>query len=331
MKLNKPPLNVKVIGVGGGGCNTVYLMAGAPIPGVEYLACNTSYWSSDKSLDKLTFLEIGRSVRIPWPYGEFKVESGRLEAECPLFLRDLKDHLNGADLVIMTAGMGGITGAGGSPVIARVVKELGIPVIAVVNTPFSFEGGRRARNAAGGVHGLKPYVDNIIVVPCNFVLRSIARNASISQAISQIDEILVQVITSLAKPLNVHSLANMDLADVVRVMRIPGQSTVAFGSGTHSERRCLEAAEKAIVNTVEQVDLASARGAIVSFSGGPDISLMEYADATDFIASKLGRNADIVFGISNPEKALRSTVKLTLIVTGIGRSKTPRICNQPLG
>lgn len=322
MKLSKPPLNVKVIGVGGGGCNTVRLMVGAPIPGVEYLVCGPLDWSSDKSLDKFTFLEIGRSVQTSWPYDEFKIERGRKQAECPWFLQELKDHLKGADLVVMTAGLGGVTGTGGSPVIARVVKEMGIPLIAVVNTPFSFEGSCRSRNAAGGVQGLKPYVDNIIVVPCDFILR-IAKNASISQALSQIDEILVQVITSLAKPLNVQGLTNMDLANVIRVMRIPGQSTAAFGSGTHSERRGLDAAEKAIVNTVEPVDLASARGAIVSFSGGPDIGLAEYVDATDFITSKLGRNADIVFGISNPEKTLRSTVKLTLIVTGTERAETP--------
>jgi len=323
-KAEQPPA-IKVIGVGGGGCNIVRLMVANPTPGVEYLACNTHGRSSDGSLAKFTFLEIGRSVRIPWPSGEFKIESGRLRAECPWFLRELKYHLKGADLVIMTIGMGGVTGTGGSPVIARVVKEMGILLLAFVNTPYSFEGAHRYQCAAQGILDLKPYVDNIIVVPCDFGLRSIAKNAPISKALSLIDEIMVQAITSLIGPTRVPGLINVDLGDLARVLRIPGHSTIAFGSGTHPEHPALDAAKKALGNTVQPVDLARARGAILSFSGGPDMATGEYVEAIDFITSKLGRNADLVFGISNPDEALRCTVKLTLIVTGTERVETPRI------
>jgi cell division protein FtsZ len=326
--LNKPLVNIKVIGVGGGGCNTLRLLAANPTPGVEHLACNTHGRSSDRSLDKFTFLEIGQSVRIPWPSGEFKIESGRLRAECPWFLRELKHHLKGAELVIMTIGMGGVTGTGGSPVIARVVKEMGIPLLAVVNTPYSFEGAHRYQCAAKGIQDLKPYVDNIIVVPCDFALRSIAKNAPISEALSLIDEIMVQAIASLTKLINAPNEINVKLADVCRIFRIPGQSTVAFGFGTHPEHPALDAAEKAIGNTVQPVDLARARGGVVIFSGGYDIATSDYVEALDFITGKLHPGVDpksaLAFGIE-VDRSLGNTVKVTLVVTGTERRETPRI------
>ena len=324
------PLAIKVIGVGGGGCNILRLLAANPTPGVEYLACNTHGRSSDGSLARFTFLEIGRSVRIPWPSGEFKIESGRLRAECPWFLRELKYHLKGADLVIMTIGMGGVTGTGGAPVIARVVKEMGIPLLAVVNTPYSFEGAHRSECAAKGIQDLKPYVDNIIVVPCDFALRSIDKDAPISRAFSLLDEIMVQAITNLTKLTNVPGLINVDLADVARVLRIPGGSTIAFGSGTHPEHPALDAAEKAVGNTVQPVDLARARGAIVSFSGGYDIATSDYVEALDFITGKLHPGVDpkntLAFGIE-VDKSLGNTAKVTLVVTGI--EPPPSIHSRP--
>ena len=307
---------IKVIGVGGGGCNIVRLMVAKPTPGVDYLACNMDPSSLDRCGERVTCLEMGRSVEIPWPSGEFKIESGRLGAECPWFLRELKYHLKGADLVIMTAGMGGVTGTGGSPVIARVVKEMGIPLLAVVNTPYSFEGAHRSECAAKGILDLKPYVDNIIVVPCDFALRGIDKPVTVSQAFPLVDEIMVQGITSLLKLVNIPNLVCISPADVVRVMRVPGQSTVAFGFSANTECPAVDAAKKALGNTVRPVDLARARGALVSFTGGPNIRISDCAEAIGLIASRLDPQAAIAYGIY-ADTCVGDAVRVTLIATGI--------------
>lgn len=317
-------VSIKVIGVGGGGCNTLRLLAANPTPGVEHLACDTHHKSSDRSLENYTFLEIGRSVRTPWPSGEFKVESGRLRAKCPRFLQELRHHLKGTDLVIMTIGMGGVTGTGGSPVIAQVVKEMGIPLLAVVNTPYSFEGAHHYQCAVKGIQDLKPYVDNTIVVPCDFALRSIAKNAPISEALSLIDEILVQAIISLVNLASIPSVVCISAADVLRVMRIPGQSTIAFGFGVNLECPALDAAKNAVGNTVEPVDLAKSRGALVSFIAGPKTRVSDCAEAVRLIASKLDPQAAIAYGI-HADARLGDSVRVTLILTGTDRVETPRI------
>jgi len=328
MELNKPLVNIKVIGVGGGGCNILRLLAANPTPGVEHLACNTHGRSSDRSLDKFTFLEIGQSVQIPWPSGEFKIQSGRLRAECPWFLRELKHHLKGAELVIMTIGMGGVTGTGGSPVIAQVVKEMGIPLLAVVNTPYTFEGSHRSECAAKGIQDLKSHVDNIISVPCDFSLRCMPEDTPLNKAFVQLDEIMVRAISSLTRLINAPNNMVVTLADVCRILRFPGESTMAFGSGTHPEHPALDAAQKGVGNMVQTVDLTRARGAIVSFSGGYDIATSDYADAMNLITCNLHPGVDpktaLTFGIE-VDKSLGNTVKMTLVVTGIEPPPSPPV------
>jgi cell division protein FtsZ len=322
LRLSQEPRNIKVIGVGGGGCNILRLLAANPTPGVEHLACNTHGRSSDRSLDKFTFLEIGQSVQIPWPSGEFKIESGRLRAECPWFLRELKYHLKGAELVIMTIGMGGVTGTGGSPVIAQVVKEMGIPLLAVVNTPYTFEGSHRSECAAKGIQDLKPHVDNIISVPCDFSLRCMPEDTPLNKAFVQLDEMMVEAIGSLVRLINVPNVVCISAADVMRIMRLPGRSTIAFGLGTDPACPALGAVRKAIGNTVEPVDLAKARGALISFVGGPNTRIDDCAEAVGLIAKSLDPKAAVVYGIHS-DVGLGDAVRVTLMATGIVEPPPP--------
>jgi cell division protein FtsZ len=267
------------------------------------------------------WIEMGTSVRVPWPAYEFDPEAGRMRAECPSFIRELKRHVEGADLIIITAGMGGPYGTGASPVIARVVRETGALLLAIVNMPFSFESREQSRKAIRGVQQLKAHADNVIAVPADFSIRGVdTRGLSFPKAFSLLDEVMAQAIRSVTDSINVPGLKNADLADVARVIRIPGESTVAFGLGTNPECPALDAIKKAISNTAQPVDLAKARGALVSFSDGQNTATSDYAEALNFLGGKIDPNVDpetaVTFGIGVDE-SLGDTVKATAIFTGI--------------
>jgi cell division protein FtsZ len=328
MDLNEPLARIKVIGVGFGGASIVYRMAARSPRTAQYLVCHP-YWEAIPSLRE--------RVEIHWPDAmENVMVMGMREYRVPGFdgstpetlmawaeesVRFIRHYVKGADLVIITANMGGPTGTGASPVIARVVRETGAALFAFVNTPFSFEGKRRSLIASSGIQHLKLYADKVIVVPADFILRDLKglgfSGPKTSSMFSPVDEVVSRAIESVTDSINLPGLKKADLTDVARVMRIRGESTVAFGLGTDPECPALDAVKKAISNTAQPVDLAKARGALISFSAGPDTSVHDCTEALRFIADRMSSNAELAVAISNPDEALRGRVKLTLIVTGI--------------
>lgn len=328
MDLNWPLARIKVIGVGFGGASMVYRMAATSPRTAQYLVCHP-YWEAIPSLRE--------RVEIHWPDAmenvmvmgmrEYRVRGfdggtpETLMAWAEESVRFIRHYVKGAELVIIAANMGGPTGTGASPIIARVVKETGAALLTFVNTPFSFEGKRRSLIAASGIQDLRQYADNVIVVPADFINRDLKglgfSGPKTSSIFSPVDEVLDRAVESVTDSINLPGLKKADLADVVRVMRIPGESTVAFGFGTDPECPALDAVKKAISNAVQPVDLAKARGALVRFSAGPDTSVHDCSEALRFIAGRMSRNADLAVTVSNPEETLRGKAKLTLIMTGI--------------
>lgn len=304
---------IKVIGVGGGGCNAVRrMMQQEKIPGVNYIAVNTDV----KSLELIsgaTPIQIGSYLTHGFGAGgDLKV--GELSAKESRF--SLERTLKGADLIFIAAGMGGGTGTGAAPIVAEISKSSGAMVIAVMTMPFSFEGRKRQDNALAGLRKLVQNVNNIIIVPNDKLLHFGDHNVPVSQAFSMADEVIAEGILSISQLINVPGEINVDLADVKAVMGIPGATLMATGWGT-GEKGALEAAEQAISNPLLDTSIKGAKGILFNFSGGPDLSVRQVDEAANLIARELDPNALIFFGMNLPDNELKSKVKLTLVATGI--------------
>lgn len=317
----RSPALIKVIGVGGGGCNTVRrMMRNQRIPGVEYIVANTDVKSLDLVNGALS-LQIGEHLTHGFGAGgDPKVGCRAAEEADFLLKRALKD----AELVFVTVGMGGGTGTGAAPVIAAVAKESGALVLAVVTTPFSFEGRKRIDVAMDGVGRLKGMVDNMIVVHNDRLLQYSDHDASIGQAFSMADEVVSEGILSVSQLVNVPGEINVDLADVKQVMRLTGTAIMAMGAG-EGPHPAMDAAEKAISNPLLDVTIKGARGLLVSFSGGLDLSLGEVNEAATLVAREAHPECLFKFGLATLSEELRGKAKVTLIATGIrtGMSSSP--------
>jgi cell division protein FtsZ len=312
----RAPALIKVIGVGGGGCNTVRrMMRNQRIPGVEYIVANTDVKSLDLVNGALS-LQIGEHLTHGFGAGgDPKVGCRAAEEADFLLKRALKD----AELVFVTVGMGGGTGTGAAPVVAATARESGALVLAVVTTPFSFEGRKRFDVAMDGVGRLKSMVDNMIVVHNDRLLQYSDHDASISQAFSMADEVVSEGILSVSQLVNVPGEINVDLADVKGVMRLQGTAIMAMGTG-EGAHPAMDAAEKAISNPLLDVTMKGARGLLVSFSGGLDLSLGEVNEAATLVAREAHPECNFKFGLASLSEELRGKAKVTLIATGIRSS-----------
>lgn len=307
------PATIKVIGVGGGGCNAVRRMIKKPTPAVEYIVCNTDIKSLE-SVPEVLAVQIGERITRGFGAGG-DVTIGERSAEEGRYI--LKRALKDAELVFITVGMGGGTGTGASPIVAQIAKESRALVIAVVTTPFSFEGKKRFQLALGGIRRLRTEVDNLIIIHNDRLLQFVDSNAPTTQAFATADEALAEGVLAIAQLVNVAGEINVDLADVKAVMSIPGGALMAMGKGDHARYPAMEAAEQAVSNPLLDINIKGAKGVLFNFSGGPDLTLGEVNDAANFIAREIDPNAIIFFGMAAPSEELRGTVKLTLIATGI--------------
>ncbi len=311
----KTPAQIKVIGVGGGGCNTVRrMMQRQQVPGVDYIVVNTDI----KSLDSVSgsaalSIQIGEHLTHGFGAGG-DIRIGRQAAEEGQFL--LKRAVKDSELVFISVGMGGGTGTGAAPVVARIAKEVGGLVIAVVTTPFSFEGKRRFDTALVGVHRLKEEVDNMIVVHNDRLLQFANHNAPVGQAFAMADEVVSEGILSVAELVNVPGEINVDLADVKVVMAIPGTALMAMGQGD-SQHPAMDAAEQALSNPLLEINVKGAKGVLLNFSGGPDLTLGEVSEAATLVTREVDPSARVFFGLTNPSEELKGKAKVTLIATGI--------------
>ena len=310
---------IKVVGVGGGGGNAVSRMITAGLQGVEFIAINTDLQAlrSNRAAIKI---QIGAKVTKGLGGGA-NPETGRQAA-----VEDTEkicDALEGADMVFITAGLGGATGTGAAPVVASIASQLGgdasaVLSVAVVTLPFSLEGKRRIDQALDGLAQLKECVDSVIVIPNDRLLQTVARNTPVSEAFRVADDVLRQAVQGISDIITVPGQINLDFADVRAVMKGMGQAVMGMGVG-EGETRALDAAQRAISNPLlEDSSIEGARGVIVNITGGADLSLSEAAEATALITKVADPDANVIYGIVTDE-SMGNAVKVTVIATGFSR------------
>jgi cell division protein FtsZ len=310
---------IKVVGVGGGGGNAVNTMIAAGLPGVDFLAANTDAQALRSNLAPVK-MQLGEKETRGLGAGG-KPEIGRAAAEADI--DRLHEYLEGADMIFITAGMGGGTGTGAAPIIARVSKELGSLTVGVVTKPFAFEGKRRMRQAEEGMRELKANVDTLIAIPNQRLLAVAGRNSAILETFKKADDVLLQAVRGISDLITVHGLINLDFADVRAIMSEMGMAMMG-AAVAQGENRAVEAAQKAISSPLlEEVSIQGARGVLINITGGPDLSLHEVNEAATLIQEEADDDANIIFGAVIDE-ALGDEIRITVIATGFGEHADDR-------
>lgn len=309
-----PP--IKVIGVGGGGCNAVNRMVQARIAGVEFVGVNTDAQALMRC-EAASRIRIGDRITRGLGVGG-DPEKGRAAAEESR--EELKDTLKGTDMVFITAGMGGGTGTGAAPLVAQVARDAGALAIAVVTTPFAFEGARRRRQAEEGITGLKAEVDTLIVIPNDRLVAVCDKKVTVSQSFLMADDVLRQGIQGISEIITTPGEINLDFADVRRIMSGAGQALMAIGR-SKGDNRAVEAAQAAIESPLLDVNIHGARGVLFNVASSGSLGLLELNMAAQVIAEVVDPEAEIIFGTSiDPE--LEDEVKITLIAVGFAAQET---------
>jgi cell division protein FtsZ len=307
---------IKVIGVGGGGGNAVNTMIRSKLTGVDFLVANTDAQSLERS-QALNKIQLGESVTKGLGAGANPEVGRRAALENQ---EQLKEHLSGSDMVFITAGMGGGTGTGGAPVIARLAREAGALTVGVVTKPFVFEGKRRLRQAEEGIEELKENVDTLIVIPNQRLLSIAAKTTTMLEAFNKADDVLLQAVRGISDLIITPGLINLDFADVRTVMAEMGLALM--GSATASgENRAVEAAQKAISSPLlEDISIQGARGVLINVTGGPDLGVHEINEAASMIQEEAHEDANIIFGAVIDEN-LTDELRITVIATGFTDTK----------
>ncbi|MGB9698612.1 MAG: cell division protein FtsZ [Thermodesulfobacteriota bacterium] len=307
--------NLKVIGIGGGGCNAVNTMIQASLQGVEFIGANTDAQALAACQAPLK-IQLGAKLTKGLGAGA-NPEVGK---NATLEDKDrLREILMGADMVFITAGLGGGTGTGGAPIVASIAKELGALTVAVVTKPFFFEGRKRQRQAEEGLKELRKFVDTLITIPNQRLLNIAGKDMSLLETFRKADEVLLQAVKGISDLITVHGLINLDFADVRTVMSEMGLALMGTGVAS-GENRAMEAAQKAISSPLlEDITIAGARGILINITGGPDLTLFEVNEASTLIQEEAHEEANIIFGAVIDEN-LRGEVRVTVIATGFGRA-----------
>ncbi|MEH6590095.1 MAG: cell division protein FtsZ [Halioglobus sp.] len=304
---------IKVVGIGGGGGNAVKHMIENNVDGVDFICANTDAQALC-DVDSKTVLQLGGNITKGLGAGA-NPEIGRAAA---MEDRDrIADSLQGADMVFITAGMGGGTGTGGAPVVAEVARELGILTVAVVTRPFPFEGKKRLKIAREGVAELQQHVDSLITIPNEKLLEVLGKNTSLLDAFREANDVLLGAVQGIADLIIRPGMINVDFADVRTVMSEMGMAMMGTGSAT-GEDRAREAAEKAINSPLlDDIDLQGARGILVNITAGLDLSLGEFSEVGDIIEEFASEGATVVVGtVIDPE--MTEELKVTVVATGLG-------------
>ncbi len=311
---------IKVVGVGGGGGNAVEHMVRESIEGVEFISINTDAQALRKTSVN-SVIQIGGDITKGLGAGA-NPQVGR---DAALENRDqIKEELNGADMVFIAAGMGGGTGTGAAPVIAEVAKELGILTVAVVTKPFSFEGKKRLAFAEQGIEELSKHVDSLITIPNEKLLKVLGRGITLLEAFASANDVLKNAVQGIAELITRPGMINVDFADVRTVMSEMGHAMMGSGVAK-GEDRAEEAAEMAISSPLlEDIDLAGARGVLVNITAGLDMRLDEFETVGNTVKAFASDNATVVIGTSlDPDMA--DEIRVTVVATGIGNEKKPDI------
>jgi len=310
---NSLTARIKVIGIGGGGGNAVNTMIGSRLSGVDFMVANTDAQSLEASQAPVR-IQLGGMVTKGLGAGA-NPEIGRRAA-----LEDqelIREYLEGSDMIFITAGMGGGTGTGGAPVLARVAREVGALTVGVVTKPFIFEGKKRMRQAEEGIEELKASVDTLIVIPNQRLLSIAAKTTTMLEAFHKADDVLLQAVRGISDLIITPGLINLDFADVRTVMAEMGLALMGASSAS-GENRAIEAAQKAISSPLlEDISIQGARGVLINITGGPDLCLHEVNEAASMIQEEAHDDANIIFGAVIDE-TMTDEIRITVIATGFG-------------
>lgn len=314
--MNKQGAIIKVIGVGGAGGNAVNRMITEEVQGVEFIAANTDTQALQSSQAE-TKIQLGPKITKGLGAGSLPDVGLKAAQESE---EQIRQALEGADLVFVTAGMGGGTGTGAAPVVAKIAKDMGALTVGVVTRPFTFEGPKRGRFAAEGLQNLKEAVDTLVVISNNRLLEVVDRKTPMLEAFSEADNVLRQGVQGISDLIVSPGFINLDFADVKTVMKDQGTALMGIGAAS-GENRTAEATKKAISSPLLEVSIDGAEQILLNVTGGPDLSLFEAQDASEIIAAASSDEVNIIFGTSINE-SLGDEVVVTVIATGIDSEKT---------
>lgn len=306
---------IKVIGVGGGGSNAVNRMIDSGVQGVEFIAVNTDAQALNRSKAP-TRVQIGEKLTRGLGAGA-KPEVGKKAAEESR--EQIENVLKGADMVFVTAGMGGGTGTGAAPEIAAIARELGSLTVGVVTRPFSFEGKKRSTQAEQGVEALKENVDTLIVIPNDRLLEIVDKNTPMLEAFREADNVLRQGVQGISDLIAVPGLINLDFADVKTIMTERGSALMGIGKAT-GDSRAAEAAKMAICSPLLETSIDGARGVLMNITGGTNLSLYEVNEAADIVQSNSDADVNMIFGAVINEE-LKDEIYVTVIATGFDQTQ----------
>lgn len=311
--------NIKVIGVGGGGNNAVDRMIEAGVKGVTFVAINTDKQQLERSKAEIKF-QIGEKLTNGLGAGA-KPEIGEKAAEENK--SDIVDLVTGADMVFITAGMGGGTGTGAAPYIAGIAKAQGILTVAVVTKPFMFEGMKRSKNAEVGLRKLKENIDSLVIIPNDKLLEISDKKTTMTEAFNFADEVLRQGIQGISDLIAIPAMLNLDFADVKSIMQ--GQGLAHMGIGFASgDNRSVNAAKQAVQSPLLETSINGARGVILNITGGLSMGIHEVNEAARLIQEAADPEAEIIFG-ANVEEEMGDSIKVTVIATGFGNDQEDRV------
>ncbi len=302
---------IKVIGVGGSGCNAVNHMVRSKVHGVEFVAMNTDAQHLHNSAPKKK-IHIGKNLTRGLGTG-MDSEIGRKAAEESL--EDLQNVIKGSDMVFVSCGLGGGTGTGAAPVIARTAKEQGALTVAVVTKPFFFEGKHRMTIAEKGLNELRKEVDAIIAIPNDRLLGIVSKETSAESAFAMCDETLRQAVEGISNIITIPGLINVDFADIRTVMQNAGSALMGVGHGAGDER-ATEAARGAINSPLLDLAIDGAKGVLFTISGGNDMTMLEIQEAAKLITESIDQEAKVIFGAVHDEKLKKNEIKVTVIACG---------------
>jgi cell division protein FtsZ len=306
---------ISVIGVGGSGGNAINHMAESKLRGVNFVAVNTDAQDLHHSLAKRK-VHIGKNLTRGLGTG-MSPELGKRAADETK--EELQEVLKGADMVFITAGMGGGTGTGASPVVAKIAREMGALTVGVVTKPFFFEGARRMQLALQGLQNLQQEVDALIVIPNDRLLQTVAKETTAQEAFALADQVLLEAVEGISDLITMPGIINVDFADIRSVMENAGSALMGIGRSS-GEGRAVEAAQRAINSPLLDVSIAGAKGVLFAIAGSGDLTMYEIQEAAKVITESIDQDAKVIFGAIEDDRLKKSEIKVTVIASGFPES-----------
>ncbi len=312
---------IKVVGVGGGGCNAVNRMILNDVVGVDFVAINTDCQALKMSR-AATKLQIGRQITKGWGAGA-EPEIGQRAAEESE--EEIRDVIKDADMVFITAGMGGGTGTGAAHIVAKVAKEMGSLVIAVVTKPFSFEGNKRMKDALMGIEKIRPHVDSLVIIPNDKLLDG-GPDVTYLEAVREADNVLRRAVQGISEIITLPAMINVDFADVRHVLKDSGTALMGIGAAT-GPNRAIEAARHAVCSPLLEIDINGATDAIVQITSDTEIKMKEVQDIVDEIKNASTTEINVIFG-TGFNTGLEGAIVVTVIATGFDKTQKQRLAYE---